>query len=117
MNREKVFDYVKENYDIEPEQPWDNYPNYRVLRHSDNDKWFALIMDVDKEKVGLDGEERIDVLDVKYDSNKIQDVKKETGITDGYHMDKDNWISIILDSGISEGKIQSVIDNSFELTA
>ena len=38
---------------------------YAVLRHSDSGKWFALVMDITADKLGLDSDEEIDVLNVK----------------------------------------------------
>ena len=45
--REKVLTYVQQKYAISADYPWARYPNYAILRHSDNKKWFALIGDVE----------------------------------------------------------------------
>lgn len=61
MLREEIFQYVKEKYRIEPDYPFSTYPSFPVLRHEDNRKWFALIMDVPREKLGLKGAEYVDI--------------------------------------------------------
>ena len=53
--REKLTRYIQDKYDVSPEYPWQKYDSNAVFRHSDNKKWFALIMDVKKEKLGFQG--------------------------------------------------------------
>lgn len=53
MDRQKVFDYIKRKYKVQPEYPWRTSPDSAVFRHADNNKWFALVMDVQGNKVGL----------------------------------------------------------------
>ncbi len=50
IKREEIFDYVKENYNVEPEYLWDDTPDAAILRHPNNRKWFALIMHVKNEE-------------------------------------------------------------------
>ena len=44
--RQNIFDYVKEKYNTTPEYLWKRYPTYAVLRHEDNNKWYAAVMNV-----------------------------------------------------------------------
>lgn len=44
MTREEVFDYCRQQYKTEPDYPWKDYN--AVLRHSDNNKWYGLVMTV-----------------------------------------------------------------------
>ena len=46
MNRLELKQYIAETYGIEPDCPWIKNPNFEVYRHSNNKKWFALIMDI-----------------------------------------------------------------------
>ena len=50
VKREEIFKYIKEKYDITPEYLWEDTPDAAVLRHRDNRKWFALIMNVKNEE-------------------------------------------------------------------
>lgn len=61
--RRKIIDYIKKKYKAEPEHLWRSYPDYIVFRHSDNNKWFGIIMDVSRDKLGLDGDDRVDIID------------------------------------------------------
>lgn len=56
---------IKENYSAEPDHPWVKYPNYIVFRHQSNKKWFAIIMDVPKNKLGLQENDILDVVNFK----------------------------------------------------
>ena len=40
VNRQAVFDYVKDKYGSEIEYLWARYPSYAIFRHNDNNKWF-----------------------------------------------------------------------------
>lgn len=48
LKREEIFKYVKEKYNTTPEYLWQKYPNYAVLRHKYNGKWYAIISIFDK---------------------------------------------------------------------
>lgn len=52
----RVLALIKSEYDIKPEFLWENYPDCAAFRRKDNEKWFALIMTVDKSKLGLSGQ-------------------------------------------------------------
>ena len=64
--------FIKRKYRAEPEYLWMRFPNYAVFRHSDNRKWFGPIMDLPFEKLGLRGEGRVDVLNVKLSPHRKQ---------------------------------------------
>ena len=48
--KDQVFDYIKKKYKVSPEYPWKRYPENAVFRHGDNNKWFALAMEVSGDK-------------------------------------------------------------------
>ncbi len=117
MNRSELRDYIQNNYSAEVDYPWLKYPNYEVFRHSNNQKWFALIMDVPKNKLGLQGTELLDVVNFKCDPILIGSIRGETGIFPAYHMNKEQWITVALDGSVSDEQIQMLLDMSYEATA
>lgn len=117
MNIKQLQQFISETYGIPPEYPWMKYPNYIVFRHSNNQKWFALIIDISKEKLGLPEKESINILNVKCEPLMIGPLQSETGIYPAYHMNKSNWITIALDGSVSDEKIKSLLDMSYTLTA
>ena len=85
--REKLFEYVREKYKSEPEYLWSRFPEYAVFRHADNRKWFGIIMNVRRNKLGLDGEEKVDILNVKLSDPLLVDMLvRQAGYLRGYHI-------------------------------
>ena len=116
--RDSVFKYIKDKYMADPEYLWGRYPGYAVFRHEDNNKWFAVVMDVARDKVGLSGEERIDILDIKVSDPLFADaLVSQKGFCRGYHLNKANWVTVFLDGTVSMKTICSLIDDSFMATA
>jgi len=63
--KRELLAWVKETYGIEPDYPWAD--NNAVLRHQPSRKWFAVLLDVGKQKLGLSGEGNVDVVNLKCD--------------------------------------------------
>ena len=115
--RDNVIQYVKEKYNIEFEYQWQKTPNYCVARRQENQKWFALIMDIPYYKLKIRKLEIVDVLNVKVNDPLLKDMLLERyGIFDGYHIAKGNWITILLDGTIELNQIFALIDESYNLT-
>ena len=116
--RDEVLKYVRKKYKASPEYLWKRYPDYAVFRHEDNRKWFAIIMNVDADKLGLPCSERLDIIDVKIDDLMLRDILlKQEGFLPGYHMNKGSWMTILLDGTVSLNEICNMIDASFLDTA
>ena len=60
MNKEEIFEYVQKQYGTVPEYLWSKLPDSAVLRHK-NGKWYAVIMTVEKSKLGLEGNDLVDI--------------------------------------------------------
>ena len=85
--RQKLFDHIKKKYKVKPEYPWRKYPDYAVLRHMDNNKWFALVAEVERTKLGLSGDEYVPIVNLKVDDLMFRDMLiQEEGIMPAYHM-------------------------------
>lgn len=117
MNAEQLERYICDTYSTEPEYLWAKYPSYRVFRHGSNRKWFALLMEISKEKLGLPEPGLIEVLDVKCEPLMIGSLRSEAGIFPAYHMSKASWITVALDGSVSDEKIRWLLEMSYDLTA
>lgn len=117
MNRTELKQFIMENYSVEADYPWLKHPNFEVFRHSNNQKWFALIMDVPKDKLGLRGTEPLDVVNFKCDPILIGSLRGEPGIFPAYHMNKEQWLTAALDGSVSDEQIKMLLDMSYEATA
>lgn len=115
MTRQQLLEYVKEEFGVEPDKPFNNDFDSMVLRHKDNKKWFALVMQVAKNKLtGSDGR-IVDVLNLKCEPMLRQPLMQNKGIYECYHMNKIHWISVILEE-VSLEDVKPLLDMSFELT-
>ena len=116
MRKEEIFKYVKETFDSDPEYLWKNDPNSAVLRNNKNKKWFAIIMYVLKEKLGLKGSGKVEIINLKCDPILIGSLIGRKGFLPAYHMNKEYWISVILnDKNIPNDELLDLINLSYEL--
>lgn len=115
MTREELCQWVQRQYGVQPEYPWKDENG--VLRHEENRKWFAVILRVAGDRIGLLSDEPVDVVNVKSDPALIGVLRTRDGFFPAYHMNKEKWISIRLgDPGLDE-EIRSLLDMSYQLTA
>jgi predicted DNA-binding protein (MmcQ/YjbR family) len=115
VTREDVLKTIKERYGTDPDYPWARSPNYAILRHKHNKKWFAAVIDITEDKLGLPSKKWIDSMLLKCDPFLIGSLHKEPGIFPAYHMNKEHWISIHLER-IAPEKLFELIDMSYGLT-
>lgn len=117
MTRAKWEEYLLETYHAESDTPWARYPNYRVFRHSNNRKWFALMMTLPKQRLGLEGGGSLEVVNLKCGSILTGSLLEEPGFYPAYHMSKGAWITAALDGSVPDGKIKMLLDLSHSATA
>lgn len=95
----------------------DRYPSYAVFRHKDNKKWFALVATISSKSLGLKEDKTIDVVNLKFDKNQTHDFAETNDhIFPAYHMNKNNWITILLDGTLPNEMIFNLIEKSFLLS-
>ena len=114
MTRDELIRYAAERFSTDAEYPWDD--ESFVLRHPGNRKWFAVAMRVSYRRLGIEREGSADVVDVKCGPLLMDVYRKQPGILPGYHMNKDNWITILLDGSAEDGLMKELLELSFDLT-
>lgn len=117
MDRNNIINYIKDYYAVSPEYPWYDLPNSAVFRRPDNAKWFALIMDVARDKLHLSGEGIEDVINLKCDPELVGALQLSEGYLPAYHMNKDKWITVMLNGTVPYEDVTKLIDLSYALTA
>ena len=115
--REKVLKWALDTYGAQPQYLWARYPDYAVLRHENNGKWFALVGGVKRSALRLESDEIVDIVDVKCEPDEIDFLSQQPGFFHGYHMNKNHWLTILLDGSVPLETVCSFIEHSFELTA
>ena len=116
IERKEIFAYAKEKFDTEPDYPWFKYPDYAVLRHEGDGKWYGIIMSVPRIKLGLTGKGYAEILDLKCEPALNSLLRSQQGILPAYHMNKKHWITIVLNSPFPKEEIYNLINLSYDLT-
>ena len=111
----RIMALVQEKYGNQLEYLWEKSPDTAVLRHEDNQKWYAVVMKISWEKLDKSREGQVEVVNVKYD--QVSDLLAEKGIYPGFHMNKRYWISLPLDDSLTDDKVLELFDRSYFLTS
>lgn len=114
LQRERITRYMQDAYGSEAEHPWTNNPNDIVFRHPASRKWYAVVMRVRPAWLGLPGEQALDMMNVKCSPIMIGSLLSTKGFRPAYHMNKNHWISIVLDDSVSDSQITSLLELSYE---
>ena len=110
----RVTKYIKGKYNNDPEFLWEKFPGFGIFRNSNNSKWYALISNIDLSKID-NGTGEVEIINLKLDESKIKDLLKRKGFYKAYHMNKKDWISIILNDTITDEELFSLIDESYNI--
>ena len=113
--RGDVFDYIANEYGTVPEYLFKNDDDTAVLRCNLNKKWYGIVINVKKARLGLKGDGTVDVINLKCEPNFSYMIRGEDGIFPAYHMNKEHWISVLLDGSLDKEKVFSLIDISKSL--
>ena len=111
----KIIDYIKEKYHNELEFLWLNSLDTAVFRCSNTNKWYGVVMTIEKDKLGFEDTTKVEIINLKYQKDKIDNLVDNKLFFRGYHMNKKSWITIILDESVNINKIYALIDNSYSL--
>lgn len=116
--RNEIFAYVKKKYGTKPEYLWERFPDYAVLRHEDNRKWYGIIMNIHYRKIDRAKDGYVDILNIKLDDVLLIDLLiQQEGYYRGYHISKGNWLSIALDGTIDLKTVCDLLDAGYKATA
>ena len=84
INRDVILNYALSTYGTEPEYPWESSPDNAVLRNMMSGKWYAIIMCVKRQILGLDGDGFVDVMNVKCDPILVGSLRMKNGFLPAY---------------------------------
>ena len=112
----EIIKYVKNKYNDDLEFLWKKFSENAVWRNKTNNKWYGALRIISEKKLELKSDKIIDIIDLRYPKYKIKEIIDNKKIFAGYHMNKDNWITIKLDNSVKTEKIFELIDNSYNLS-
>lgn len=107
--------YIQTKYDIMPERLWVKFPENIAFKDKTSNKWFALVLPVDKRKLGLKEDGEIYVMNVKSDPEFIRMITQSVGYMPAYHMNKQHWLTVFLDGTLPKEQIFERVDESYRL--
>ena len=115
MTKQEFLEYCLGAYGTAPDYPFDGDFETAVLRHSDNRKWYALVMEIPRSKLGQDSGEVIGVVNLKLPIEMFGSFGESDGVYPAYHMNKLHWISVLLPDA-PDDVVHFLLNASFEAT-
>lgn len=115
MTREAFLNYCLDTYGTAADYPFDEDFETAVFRHTDNRKWYAIMMRVSRRKFGPDSDEIVDVVNLKLPIEMFGSFDASDGVYPAYHMNKLHWISVLLPDA-KEDLIDLLVNASYEAT-
>ena len=110
----RIMTRVQEKYENQLEYLWEKSPDTAVLRHEDNQKWYAVLMKISWDKLEKGREGLVEAVNLKHD--QVSDLLVKKGIYPAFHMNKRYWISVPLDDSLSDEEMLELIEKSWNLT-
>ena len=115
MTKQDFLEYCLNNYGTSPDYPFDKDFETAVLRHTNNRKWYAIVVKVSRRKFEFDGDEVIDVVNLKLPTEMFGSFGAANGVYPAYHMNKLHWISVLLPDA-PDDVVQFLVNVSFKAT-
>jgi predicted DNA-binding protein (MmcQ/YjbR family) len=113
--RKVVEAYVKEQLKAELVFPFNEDAIDCALERKKGDKWFGLLMEVPFAKLGLDMPGVASVLNIKLPPEEIVNLIDGHFFLRCYHMNKKEWISIVLFADLNQELLFKLIGESYQL--
>ena len=115
MTKQEFIDRCLRVYATSPDHPFGEWKESAVFRHTDNQKWYAIVMRISRRQLGIDSDEMIDVANLKLPEEMIGSFGAADGVYPAYHMNKHHWISVILGDA-ADDVTHFLLHASFEAT-
>lgn len=112
---QKIIAYVSLKYDDELEYLWKNSKN-AIWRRKDNHSWYGACLLVSKRKLGLNSDEIVEVINVRVQSDALENLIDHVHFFPAYHMNKKHWVSIVINESISIEEVCHYLELSYQLT-
>ena len=110
----RIMAQVQEKYGNQLEHLWEKSPDTAVLRHEDNQKWYAVVMRIPWDKLEKGREGLVEAVNLKHD--QVADLLSKKGIYPAFHMNKRYWLSLVLDDSLQDEEVIELIERSWNLT-
>ncbi len=113
---QRIVNYIRCDLGAEPEYLWDSSPDSAVFRHDSNEKWFALIMNIDRSRIDKSQHGMVEIINLKASAETVSAIVDGEHYYKAYHMNKKYWYSVPLDGTLDDDSIIGRIGVSYDLT-
>ena len=112
----EIIKYIKKKYSSTMVKPFKSNPDIKAFV-TDKNKWYALILDVEYNKLNKDSsiESKVKIINLKHNTDHIPKIINERNIFPSYHMSKKHWISVVMDNNMDLNYLMQLIDISYKL--
>ena len=112
----EIIKYIKKKYSSTMVKPFKSNPDIKAFV-TDKNKWYALILDVEYNKLNKDSsiESKVKIINLKHNTDHIPKIINERNIFPSYHMSKKHWISVVMDNNMDLNYLMQLIDISYNL--
>lgn len=115
LQAESVIRFVRETYGDELEFLWERFPDNAIWRRKDNEKWYGLILTVSGRKLGLDTDEIQEILVLRMDKARREEILTRPHHLPAWHMNKNSWYTLVLDGSVPDSLLFAAIRESYAL--
>lgn len=110
-----IIAYIEQQYGDNLEFLWEKHPDTAVYRRKDSQKWYLVIFNLSKKKLGFDDDGTIEIIDVRVNPDKLSQLIDNKNYFHGYHMNKRHWLTVSLESSVAIETLYRLIDDSYML--
>lgn len=111
----RMHEYLMKTFRDPYDHPFQKDPSSVTYRAPSNQKWYALVMRIDCGKLDETRQDRCEIVNLKQPESEIEKLVCEPGIYPCWHMNRKNWVSIILDDTVSDRRLFALLNKSREL--
>ena len=116
----RIASLIYDKYSESPDFPFADSPTVGVFRYPANRKWYGLIMNIrlrqltGETKTDPETSPMVEVMNIKVGEERMNEVLKIPDIFPSYHMQKKNWVSVLLDRSVPDETVMELISISRE---
>ena len=110
-----LLETVRARWQEELEFLWEDSPEYAVLRRTDTEKWYAVLMRLPKRKFGLESNEVSEFILLRIPKEETEAIRSDNRFLPAFHMNKRTWFVIPLDGSVALDEILQRMSRSREL--
>lgn len=113
----RLTELIREKYADLPEFLWEDTPDCGIFRNKTSNKWYSAILTVNITKICPSTSDKVvEIIDIKVKPETVTKLLEKPGYYPAYHMNKKNWLTVILDDSLSDTEIMQLIVEGYELT-